>query len=138
MTIEFLSKGELDNFLHTAGYSGGVLSRFSNLVNSQLWDNLPDIIRGMYVCVNISTNDYDSGYLLFGAVNEVLYDPDSKNGYTLMVHKTEPNSFEIVEDHNAAFEQWWSSVEGKDRNGYLLDKESAREGYNAAIAMNNI
>lgn len=143
MTIEFLSKGELGNFLRTAGYSGGVLSRFSNLVNSQLWDNLPDIIEGMSVSVDVSTNDHDSGNRLFGVVNEVMYDLYDKNSYTLLVYETEPN-FDVdkvkvsEEEHNAAFEQWWSSVGGKDRNGYLLDKESAREGYNAAIAMNNI
>lgn len=42
------------------------------------------------------------------------------------------------EEHNAAFEQWWSSIGGKDKYGYLLEKESAKIGYNTAIAMSNI
>ena len=41
-------------------------------------------------------------------------------------------------DIDKNFEQWWSSIGGKDKYGYLLEKESAKEGFNAAIAVNNI
>lgn len=143
MSIEFLSRGELSTFLRTAGYSGGLISKLTNLVNSQLCDNLPNIIEGMSVSVDVSTNDHDSGNRLFGVVNEVMEDPYDKNGYTLLVYETEPN-FDVhtskvsKEEHDKAFEQWWASVEGKDKHGYTLEKESAKIGYDIAIAINNI
>lgn len=143
MSVEFLSRGELDNFLRTAGYSGGLISKLTNLVNSQLEDNLPDIIEGMSVSVDVSTNDHDSGNRLFGVVDEVMENGYDKNGYILLVYETEPN-FDVdktivsQEDHNRAFEQWWASVEGKDKHSYPLEKESAKIGYDIAIAINNI
>ena len=73
MTIEFLSRGELSTFLRTAGYSGGLISKLTNLVNSQLCDNLPNIIEGMSVSVDVSTNDHDSDHRLFGVVNDAFW-----------------------------------------------------------------
>lgn len=143
MNIEFLSRGELSTFLRTAGYSGGLISKLTNLVNSQLCNNLPNIIEGMSVSVDVSTNDHDSGNRLFGVVNEVMEDVYDKSGYTLLVYETEPN-FDVdktkvsQEEHDKTFEQWWMCAEGKDKHGYLMDKESAKTGYDIAIAINNI
>lgn len=141
--IEFLNKNVIEDILIKSGFEKGLLSMATRLLNEKLTKLLPDIIEGMTVSVDVSTNGHDSGNRLFGVVNEVMEDLYDKNGYTLLVYETEPN-FDVDktkvsgEEHNAAFEQWWAGIGGKDKYGYLLEKESAKEGFNAAITMNNI
>lgn len=143
MTIEFLNKDVVEDILGRSGWHQSVATMATRLLNEHFNNILPDIIEGMSVSVDVSTNDHDSGNRLFGVVNEVMEDRYDKNGYTLLVYETEPN-FDVDKtkvpqgEHDKAFEQWWASVGGKDKYGYPLEKESAKMGYDIAIAINNI
>ncbi|WP_137917117.1 hypothetical protein [Hydrogenophaga sp. 2FB] len=49
------------------------------------------LIEGMSVSVDVSTGEADAGHRLFGTVCEVMDDPQSKHGVTLLIQDAEPN-----------------------------------------------
>ncbi|MGT7787961.1 DUF551 domain-containing protein [Escherichia coli] len=53
--------------------------------------NLPELIEGMEVSIDVSTCDADLGNRYFGTVTEVLELDTAKNGYILLVQDAEPN-----------------------------------------------
>ncbi len=53
--------------------------------------NLPDLIEGMEVSIDVSTCDADLGNRYFGTVTEALELDTAKNGYILLVQDAEPN-----------------------------------------------
>lgn len=53
--------------------------------------NLPELIEGMEVSIDVSTCDADLGNRYFGAVTEALELDTAKNGYILLVQDAEPN-----------------------------------------------
>lgn len=53
--------------------------------------NLPELIEGMEVSIDVSTCDADSGNRYFGTVTEVSELDTAKNGYILLVQDAEPN-----------------------------------------------
>ncbi|EIR5934732.1 putative DnaJ-class molecular chaperone with C-terminal Zn finger domain [Escherichia coli] len=53
--------------------------------------NLPELIEGMEVSIDVSTCDADLGNRYFGTVTEALELDTAKNGYILMVQDAEPN-----------------------------------------------
>ncbi|WP_283154440.1 molecular chaperone DnaJ [Escherichia fergusonii] len=53
--------------------------------------NLPELIEGMEVSIDVSTCDADLGNRYFGTVNEALELDTAKNGYILLVQDAEPN-----------------------------------------------
>lgn len=53
--------------------------------------NLPELIEGMEVSIDISTCDADLGNRYFGTVTEELELDTAKNGYILLVQDAEPN-----------------------------------------------
>ena len=53
--------------------------------------NLPELIEGMEVSIDVSTCDADLGNRYFGTVTEALELDTAKNGYILLVHDAEPN-----------------------------------------------
>ncbi|HGE2373879.1 TPA: DUF551 domain-containing protein [Escherichia coli] len=53
--------------------------------------NLPELIEGMEVSIDISTCDADLGNRYFGTVTEALELDTAKNGYILLVQDAEPN-----------------------------------------------
>lgn len=59
-------------------------------VSERLKAALPDIIEGMAVSVDVSTNDDDSGHRYFGTVTELMED-DELHGYMLLVQDAAPN-----------------------------------------------
>ncbi|HFW2979828.1 TPA: DUF551 domain-containing protein [Salmonella enterica subsp. enterica serovar Birkenhead] len=74
--------------------------------------NLPELIEGMEVSIDVSTCDADAGNRYFGTVTEVSELDTAKNGYILLVQDAEPNfdvngnSPVIPEDlHRAALQQ---------------------------------
>lgn len=141
--IKFLNKNEVEDILIKSGFRQGISSKATRLLNERLSKVLPEVIEGMSVSVDVSTNDHDSGNRLFGVVNEVMEDLYDKNGYTLLVYETEPNfcvnkTKTSKEEHDLAFNQWWSITEGRNRFGYTLDEESTKFGYDLAIQINNI
>lgn len=54
-------------------------------------DELPGLIEGMEVSVDVSTCDTDAGHRYFGTVTEVSELDGAKNGYILLVQDAEPN-----------------------------------------------
>ena len=53
--------------------------------------NLPELIEGMDVSIDVSTCDADLGNRYFGTVTEALELDTAKNGYILLVQDAEPN-----------------------------------------------
>ncbi|EPA2588921.1 hypothetical protein ACQ1MR_003094 [Escherichia coli] len=53
--------------------------------------NLPELIEGMEVSIDVSTCDADLGNRYFGTVTEALEIDTAKNGYILLVQDAEPN-----------------------------------------------
>ncbi|EKR7610007.1 ead/Ea22-like family protein [Escherichia coli] len=53
--------------------------------------NLPELIEGMEVSIDVSTCDADLGNRYFGTVAEALELDTAKNGYILLVQDAEPN-----------------------------------------------
>ncbi|ENX5566063.1 hypothetical protein ACFQCS_001296 [Salmonella enterica] len=53
--------------------------------------NLPELIEGMEVSIDVSTCDADAGNRYFGTVTEVSELYTAKNGYILLVQDEEPN-----------------------------------------------
>ncbi|MFV2269545.1 DUF551 domain-containing protein [Escherichia coli] len=53
--------------------------------------NLPELIEGMEVSIDVSTCDVDLGNRYFGTVTEALELDTAKNGYILLVQDAEPN-----------------------------------------------
>ena len=62
----------------------------SNQPVSQTY-NLPELIEGMEVSIDVSTCDADLGNRYFGTVTEALELDTAKNGYILLVQDAEPN-----------------------------------------------
>ncbi|EAO2485754.1 DUF551 domain-containing protein [Salmonella enterica] len=52
---------------------------------------LPELIEGMEVSIDVSTCDADAGNRYFGTVTEVSELDTAKNGYILLVQDAEPN-----------------------------------------------
>ncbi|EAY2234056.1 DUF551 domain-containing protein, partial [Salmonella enterica] len=53
--------------------------------------NLPELIEGMEVSIDVSTCDADAGNRYFGTVTEVSELDTAKNGHILLVQDAEPN-----------------------------------------------
>ncbi|EBR8769732.1 DUF551 domain-containing protein [Salmonella enterica subsp. enterica serovar Poona] len=53
--------------------------------------NLPELIEGMEVSIDVSTCDADAGHRYFGTVTEVSELDTAKNGYILLVQDAKPN-----------------------------------------------
>lgn len=53
--------------------------------------NLPELIEGMEVSVDVSTCDADAGHCYFGTVTEISELDTAKNGYILLVQDAKPN-----------------------------------------------
>ncbi|EFV3272745.1 DUF551 domain-containing protein [Escherichia coli] len=72
--------------------------------------NLPELIEGMEVSIDVSTCDADLGNRYFGTVTEALELDTAKNGYILLVQDAEPN-FDINGNTPATPGDWISCSE---------------------------
>lgn len=72
--------------------------------------NLPELIEGMEVSIDISTCDADLGNRYFGTVTEVSELDAAKNGYILLVQDAEPN-FDINGNYPVTPDGWISCSE---------------------------
>ncbi len=92
-SIELFIKNPLDNGL-TRGEQMEVariaLASLEAEPISQTY-NLPELIEGMEVSIDVSTCDADLGNRYFGTVTEALELDTAKNGYILLVQDAEPN-----------------------------------------------
>lgn len=67
--------------------------------------NLPELIEGMEVSIDVSTCDADLGNRYFGTVTEALELDTAKNGYILLVQDAEPN-FDINDNSPVTPDGW--------------------------------
>ncbi|MGU4401774.1 ead/Ea22-like family protein [Escherichia coli] len=69
--------------------------------------NLPELIEGMEVSIDVSTCDADLGNRYFGTVTEALELDTAKNGYILLVQDAEPN-FDVNGNYPVTPDGWIS------------------------------
>lgn len=72
--------------------------------------NLPELIEGMEVSIDVSTCDADAGNRYFGTVTEVSELDTAKNGYILLVQDAEPN-FDVNGNSPVSPDGWISCSE---------------------------
>ncbi|EES6985973.1 DUF551 domain-containing protein [Escherichia coli] len=72
--------------------------------------NLPELIEGMEVSIDVSTCDADLGNRYFGTVTEALELDTAKNGYILLVQDAEPN-FDVNGNSPVTPDSWISCIE---------------------------
>ncbi|ECZ8127300.1 DUF551 domain-containing protein [Salmonella enterica] len=77
---------------------------------------LPEIIEGMEVSIDVSTCDADAGNRYFGTVTEVSELDTAKNGYILLVQDAEPN-FDVNGNSPVSPGGWISCSERMPENG---------------------
>ncbi|HFN3850610.1 TPA: DUF551 domain-containing protein [Escherichia coli] len=77
--------------------------------------NLPELIEGMEVSIDVSTCDADLGNRYFGTVTEALELDTAKNGYILLVQDAEPN-FDVNGNSPGTPDGWISCSERMPEN----------------------
>ncbi|EBY7750874.1 DUF551 domain-containing protein [Salmonella enterica subsp. enterica serovar Isangi] len=78
--------------------------------------NLPELIEGMEVSIDVSTCDADLGNRYFGTVTEALELDTAKNGYILLVQDAEPN-FDVNGNSPVTPDGWISCSERMPGDG---------------------
>lgn len=78
--------------------------------------NLPELIEGMEVSIDVSTCDADLGNRYFGTVTEALELDTAKNGYILLVQDAEPN-FDVNGNYPVTPDGWISCSERMPDDG---------------------
>ncbi|HDI6326648.1 DUF551 domain-containing protein [Escherichia coli] len=78
--------------------------------------NLPELIEGMEVSIDVSTCDADLGNRYFGTVTEALELDTAKNGYILLVQDAEPN-FDVNGNSPVTPDSWISCSERMPEKG---------------------
>lgn len=81
--------------------------------------NLPELIEGMEVSIDVSTCDADLGNRYFGTVTEALELDTAKNGYILLVQDAEPN-FDVNGNSPGIPDGWISCSERMPEDTKML------------------
>lgn len=81
--------------------------------------NLPELIEGMEVSIDVSTCDADLGNRYFGTVTEALELDTAKNGYILLVQDAEPN-FDVNGNSPVTPDGWISCSERMPEDTKML------------------
>ncbi|HAW5057809.1 TPA: DUF551 domain-containing protein [Escherichia coli] len=81
--------------------------------------NLPELIEGMEVSIDVSTCDADLGNRYFGTVTEALELDTAKNGYILLVQDAEPN-FDVNGNSPVTPDSWISCSERMPEDTKML------------------
>ncbi|EFL6068631.1 TPA: DUF551 domain-containing protein [Escherichia coli] len=91
--------------------------------------NLPELIEGMEVSIDVSTCDADLGNRYFGTVTEALELDTAKNGYILLVQDAEPN-FDVNGNSPVTPDGWISCSERMpdSKTAVLVAREFDRKG----------
>ncbi|EPD0612470.1 DUF551 domain-containing protein [Escherichia coli] len=91
--------------------------------------NLPELIEGMEVSIDVSTCDADLGNRYFGTVTEALELDTAKNGYILLVQDAEPN-FDVNGNSPVTPDGWISCSERipDTKTAVLVAREFDRKG----------
>ncbi|EBW8703497.1 DUF551 domain-containing protein [Salmonella enterica subsp. enterica serovar Emek] len=80
---------------------------------------LPELIEGMEVSIDVSTCDADAGNRYFGTVTEVSELDTAKNGYILLVQDAEPN-FDVNGNSPVIPDGWISCSERMPEDTKML------------------
>ncbi|HGW7955622.1 TPA: DUF551 domain-containing protein [Escherichia coli] len=91
--------------------------------------NLPELIEGMEISIDVSTCDADLGNRYFGTVTEALELDTAKNGYILLVQDAEPN-FDVNGNSPGTPDSWISCSERMpdSKTAVLVAREFDRKG----------
>ncbi|EHW4655860.1 DUF551 domain-containing protein [Salmonella enterica subsp. enterica serovar Newport] len=89
---------------------------------------LPELIEGMEVSVDVSTCDFDAGHRYFGTVTEVSELDSAKNGYILLVQDAKPN-FDVNGNSPAIPGGWISCSERMPEQGAYISAVSKHGEY---------
>ncbi|WP_394357692.1 DUF551 domain-containing protein [Salmonella enterica] len=93
---------------------------------------LPELIEGMEVSVDVSTCDFDAGHRYFGTVTEVSELDTAKNGYILLVQDAKPN-FDVNGNSPVIPDGWISCSERMPDREYVLAGDFSGTHYLASI-----
>ncbi|ENT2996964.1 DUF551 domain-containing protein [Salmonella enterica] len=93
---------------------------------------LPELIEGMEVSVDVSTCDFDAGHRYFGTVTEVSELDTAKNGYILLVQDAKPN-FDVNGNSPVIPDSWISCSERIPDREYVLAGDFSGTHYLASI-----
>lgn len=94
--------------------------------------NLPELIEGMEVSVDVSTCDFDAGHRYFGTVTEISELYTAKNGYILLVQDAKPN-FDVNGNSPVIPDGWISCSERMPDREYVLAGDFSGTHYLASI-----
>ncbi|ENU8651686.1 DUF551 domain-containing protein [Salmonella enterica] len=89
---------------------------------------LPELIEGMEVSVDVSTCDFDAGHRYFGTVTEVSVLDTAKNGYILLVQDAKPN-FDVNGNSPVSPGGWISCSERMPEQGAYISAVSKNGEY---------
>ena len=132
--IDYLEPSEVYSLGRTVGWNACRAAMLHGAEPVSQTYNLPELIEGMEVSIDVSTCDADLGNRYFGTVTEALELDTAKNGYILLVQDAEPN-FDIngnspvtpdgwiscserMPDSNCLYLCWGTYFEG-DEPGYI-------------------
>lgn len=90
--------------------------------------NLPELIEGMEVSIDVSTCDADAGNRYFGTVTEVSELYTAKNGYILLVQDAKPN-FDVNGNSPVTPDGWISCSERMPEQGAYISAVSKHGEY---------
>lgn len=89
--IDYLEPSEVYSLGRTAGWNACRAAMLHGAEPVSQTYNLPELIEGMEVSIDVSTCDADLGNRYFGTVTEALELDTAKNGYILLFQDAEPN-----------------------------------------------
>ncbi|EFA3637547.1 DUF551 domain-containing protein [Escherichia coli] len=108
--IDYLEPSEVYSLGRTAGWNACRAAMLHGTEPVSQTYNLPELIEGMEVSIDVSTCDADLGNRYFGTVTEALELDTAKNGYILLVQDAEPN-FDVNGNYPATPDSWISCSE---------------------------
>lgn len=92
------------------------------------WSDLPELIEGMEVSVDVSTCDFDAGHRYFGTVTEISELYTAKNGCILLVQDAKPN-FDVNGNSPVTPDGWISCSERMPEQGAYISAVSRHGEY---------
>ncbi|HCS6973382.1 TPA: DUF551 domain-containing protein [Escherichia coli] len=108
--IDYLEPSEVYSLGRTAGWNACRAAMLHGAEPVSQTYNLPELIEGMEVSIDVSTCDADLGNRYFGTVTEALELDTAKNGYILLVQDAEPN-FDVNGNSPVTPDSWISCSE---------------------------
>ena len=114
--IDYLEPSEVYALGRTAGWNACRAAMLHGAEPVSQTYNLPELIEGMEVSIDVSTCDADLGNRYFGTVTEALELDTAKNGYILLVQDAEPN-FDVNGNSPVTQDGWISCSERMPEKG---------------------